>query len=84
MTRLDTNVSETLDVVMNSNERPSYNWEGREHILIDRSYPAVYTYVDVEKPMSGKFKFKVDLTPEDEKELHEIWVKIQNTSVKKK
>lgn len=84
VTRLDTNTSEALDVVMNKKERPSFIWNGEEHVLVDRTYPAEYTHINADKPMSDKFNFRVELTEGSEHELHEIWNKIQNTSTKKK
>lgn len=84
VTNLNTNESSTLDVVMNKKERPSFIWNGEEHILVDRTYPAEYTHINADKPMSDKFKYKVELVEGSEHELHEIWNKIQNTPIAKK
>lgn len=83
ITRLDNNTSETVEMTLNKKGRPSYVWNGAEHILTDRTYPAEYTFINSEKPLSDKFKFKVSLEEGSERELHEIWNKIQNTPVKK-
>lgn len=83
ITRLDNNTSETVEMALNKNGRPSYVWNGAEHILTDRTYPAEYTFINPEKPMSGKFNFKVEIEEGSAHQLHEIWNKIQNTPVKK-
>lgn len=84
VTNLNTNESSTLDVVIDKKERPLFVWNGEEHILVDRTYPAEYTYINTTKPMSDKFKYKIELVEGSEYELHEIWNKIQNTPITKK
>ena len=84
VTNLNNNESSTFDVVMNKKERPSFIWNGVEHILVDRTYPAEYTHINADKPMSDKFKYRIELIEGSEREIHEIWNRIQNTPISKK
>lgn len=73
VTRLDTNTSEVLDVIESKKGRPCFIWNGEEHILVDRTYPAEYTHINADKPMTDKFKFRVEITEGSELELHDKW-----------